>query len=72
MHKLKWIPVEELSRKELNKQKQLINQCMKQNPEFLEQLVEEHGPFPLLWDFNVAARVSDASIRCGKAERLSN
>ncbi|KAF8339121.1 uncharacterized protein EI90DRAFT_3013175 [Cantharellus anzutake] len=56
MHKLKWIPVEELSRKELNKQKQLINQCMNQNPEFLEQLVEEHGPFPLLWDFNVAAR----------------
>ncbi|KAF8333949.1 uncharacterized protein EI90DRAFT_3015035 [Cantharellus anzutake] len=62
MLELKWIPVHDLTREESKRQKVLH-----------ERLIRDHGPFPLLWDFNVPAviqRLEEASQGSSKGRVL--
>jgi hypothetical protein len=72
MFELKWIPLHELTRGEIKRQRRLIQYCMNQDPEIIERLVQEHGPFSLLWEFNVPAAVSDTSVRCEEPKQPLN
>ncbi|KAF8333598.1 uncharacterized protein EI90DRAFT_3052524 [Cantharellus anzutake] len=57
MLELKCIPPHELTQGEIKKQRRLIQYCTNRDPEIIERLVREHGPFPLLWEFNVPAAI---------------
>ncbi|KAF8333592.1 uncharacterized protein EI90DRAFT_3052490 [Cantharellus anzutake] len=55
MLELKWIPPHELTQEEIKRQRRLIQYCVNRKPGVVERLIQDHGPFPLLWEFNVPA-----------------